>query len=92
MWMLLFLLAMPAWSACGPGCFEFRDGCACDAPKEIAQPVKPSDEKPKQSGRPSFESEGLTLDERPSLAAQDQKRDDEKVAADREGKKAAGIK
>ena len=96
MWMLIIvaLLASNANAvACGSGCFEYQGSCACDQrpavePEAYAQP---SDEKPPRSGMPSWQDPSVKVDDPKSLIYQDAKADQDRVQAETEGKRAAGI-
>ncbi len=76
---------------CPSGCSPYKDTCACDIPPIKAVPVEPSNEKPPQEKMPSYERPGVTVLDAPALASDEEKAEREKRAADRAGKKAAGL-
>ena len=89
-WMLMVMLAVPAWS-CPTGCTSIdKNTCACDAAPltddKAAPGVKPSDELPPRGNRPTVHA-----DMPQSLIASDSDADRAKEKADQEGKKAAGL-
>ncbi len=84
--LIIIALSVPVF-ACDQGCEAFKDGCACDAPKEKAVSVKPSEEKPRKGQQLPWETGEITPDMRPNLATQDSKIDE----ANTEGKRAAGL-
>ena len=89
---LSLLVLSPTWClSCDKGCEEFHGTCACLGTPEMAPSVKPSDEKPHHSQIPEWQEGGVQPALPPSLAAQDAKQDQEKSAADAEGKKKAGL-
>jgi hypothetical protein len=55
-------------------------------------PAWVSDEKPPSDKMPSYQREGITVIDAPNMAAEDTKADQEKIQADAQGKKSAGIK
>ena len=97
-------LALPASALrCGPGCYPFRlenhkkevEVCACDAKPAFEKDFKavvPSNEKPPKSGMPSWQADGIKVIEERNLDKQDAKEDQEKIDADAEGKRRAGLK
>lgn len=76
---------------CPKGYFEWRGECAADIQPIAAPPVQPSDEKPPSDKMPSYQREGVTIIDAPSMTFKDATADQEKRDADTEGKKAAGI-
>lgn len=97
MWMLIVvLLAVPAAAACPDGYEDMKNG-TCASMQASSDPVKDapyqaSDEKPPEDKMPSYQREGIHADMPASTAAQDALRDEERMNADTEGKKAAGLK
>jgi len=77
---------------CGKGQYVYRNECIDDIQPEIAQPVKPSDEKPPTDKMPSYQREGVTVVDAPNMAFEDSKADAEKRQAEADGKQMAGIK
>lgn len=81
-------------SACNIGCYEYQGICACDA-KPIAltpsEETQPSDEKPRRSQQPEWQTGGVTADSPKSQAVSDDNADKAKEKADAEGKKSAGL-
>ena len=90
---LLFIVNVTslAWS-CGSGCTPVGDVCACDEkPVESHTDVQAiSTEKPTRNPLGACATE-VHCAEPQSLAASDIKQDQEKAAADRQGKNSAGI-
>ncbi len=93
--LIVILLTSPVVLACEKGCVEYQGNCACDAPANKAETVTDasviSDEKPPQDKMPSYQREGIHADMPTSTAAQDAIVDAQKLQANGEGKKAAGI-
>jgi len=67
-------------------------GVCVERPNEATNPAWVSDEKPPEDKMPSYQREGVTVVDAPSMADQDAKADREKIEADQQGKKSAGIK
>ena len=89
---VLAWLALPFLLACDKPCEEMGGVCACDETPEVAvQTDFPSAEKPPTDKMPSYQREGIVADMPQSMAAQDAKMDQERDAADKQGKKAAGL-
>lgn len=77
---------------CPTNCYEYKGDCACDAPVHSAKDTyQPSDEKPRKSQQPEWETGEVKAIQVPNLAAQDAEWDREKAKADLEGKQAAGL-
>lgn len=89
--MLLFV--SPAVNACQKG-FKPTDvaGVCVEVDQNEVNPSWVSSEKPPKSGMPSWQAAGTVLVNAPSMADSDAKADAEKVNADKEGKRTAGIK
>lgn len=86
------LLFVPAVAmGCPKGSYEYRGDCEVDIQPEIAQPVKPSEERPPADKMPSYQREGVKTVDVPSMADEDSKNDLEKRSAEAQGKKSAGI-
>jgi len=81
-------------NACDKGCYDLKNGiCACDqTPQFSTETVIPSAEKPRRNGIPSWQSGEIKADMPNSLTDQDAKSDADRINADSDGKKAAGIK
>ncbi len=79
--------------ACEKGCEEHSGVCACDARPDVEAEsyAKPSDEKPRRSQQPEWQTGEVNASLAPSKASDDAKMDQEKTKADAEGKKAAGL-
>lgn len=80
--------------ACGTGCEEHQGTCACDAKPiglALSEEVQPSNEKPRRSQQPDWQTGTVTAAMPPSEASKDAKLDAERASADNEGKKAAGL-
>lgn len=93
-----FLISVLAWSAvpfllaCPKGTSEYEGNCAADIPAEQAvQTFVPSNEKPRRSQQPEWQTGAVTAAMPPSEASKDAKLDAERTSADNEGKKAAGL-
>ena len=92
-WFIVLCLLSTSVLACDKGCEPYAKGlCACEGTPEASVSVKPSDEKPPDDKLPSYEREGVKALTPPSLVTEDAKLDQEKADADKQGKKAAGIK
>jgi hypothetical protein len=89
-WFVVTLTAVAV--TCGKGQYVYRNECVDDIQPEIAQPVQPSDEKPPEDKMPSYQREGVTVVDAPSMVDADSKADAEKASADAQGKQAAGLK
>lgn len=81
--------------ACPKGTVEYEGVCA-DLPSPEESTLAPavgvvSDEKPPQHPEPAYQRGEVTADMPESQVAEDTKMDQEKAAADAEGKKAAGL-
>lgn len=92
LWIGVLLLAPTVAVACPTGMSEWNKECVVDIQPEIAPSVKPSDEKPPDDKMPSYQRADVKVIDVPSTATDDIKLDQEKAAADAEGKRAAGIK
>lgn len=58
MWILAAVLI-----ACGQGCIEYKNTCACDPPAEkTVQTFQPSDEKPRRGKQPAWETGEVRAD------------------------------
>ncbi len=86
-WIIVMSLAV----VCAPGSYQYKDGCVVDIQPEIAQPVKPSDEKPPSDKMPSYQREGIAIVDAPNMGYVDAQADQNKRDAETEGKKTAGI-
>ncbi len=92
LYLLIALLSIPAIS-CQNGCTEYQGSCACDAvPEKAVQTIQPSDEKPPTDKMPSYQREGIVADMPPSMAVKDLKADQDRDAAELQGKLSAGLK
>lgn len=94
-WLLVVLAVLPVSAEalnCGKGSYEYRGGCVLDIQPNIAPPVQPSEELPPSDKMPSYQREGVKLVDAPSTAAEDERMDQEKIEATKQGKKAAGIR
>lgn len=90
---VLMLLVVPVSAlSCPKGSYEYQGECVLDLKPITADPVKPSDELPPSDKMPSWQREGVHLIDAPNMAQDDAKQDQEKLEADRQGKKAAGIR
>lgn len=78
--------------ACPEGQSEWQDGCVVDIAPEIAAPVQPSDEKPPEGRMPSWQRDGVFIVDVKNWDTEDRKADQDKLDADKDGKKAAGIR
>lgn len=90
----LLLLPSVLFGACRSGCFDYRGTCTCEIQPNKADEkdfVKPSDEKPPKNVQPCWQTGLCTVVDAPNMASEDAKWDAEKLAADREGKRSAGI-
>lgn len=88
---LILMLQTAAFASCKDGYVPTDVEGVCQA-SDVTNAVKPSDELPPSDKMPSWQREGVTVVDAPNLEAQDRKDDDEKVAADKEGKSKAGLK
>lgn len=92
-YLLIVLLLVPvSLVACPKGSYEYNGGCEMDIQPQQAPSVKPSEERPPSDKMPSYQREGVKVIDVPNMAGEDAKLDREKVEADRDGKKAAGLK
>lgn len=89
---LVASLTMVVHTACPTGQSEWQDGCVVDIQPEIAKPVEPSDEKPPADKMPSWQREGVTIVNAPSMTDEDTKADQENREANAQGMQRAGIK
>lgn len=86
--------ALPFLLACGTGCEEHQGVCACEQKpigSSAAEEAKPSDEKPRRSQQPEWQTGEVKADTPQSQAGADANLDTAKAKADAEGKKAAGL-
>lgn len=91
--LLLVLLFVPVVAvACDKGESEWNGGCVVDLKPQIAEPVKPSDEKLPEGKMPSYQREDVKIVDAPSMVDEDNKNDLDKRLAEAQGKQAAGIK
>lgn len=90
-WLALSLLVPVTAVACPKGSYEYRGGCVVDIQPISGTAVQPSDEKPPDDKMPSYQREGITVIDAPSTSAADAQSDRDKVDADTEGKKSAGL-
>lgn len=91
--LLLVLLFVPVVAvACGKNESEWNGGCVVDLKPQIAEPVKPSDEKLPEGKMPSYQREDVKIVDAPSMVDEDNKNDLDKRLAEAQGKQAAGIK
>lgn len=89
---LLLLLNVSAW-ACKSGYVPTDVPGVCqEGFFTKTDPAIVSDEKPPTDKMPSWQREGVIVVDRPRMAAQDEEDDLKKAAADKEGKKRAGLK
>lgn len=86
------LTVSPAVNACRAG-FKPTDveGVCVEINQDEVSATWRSDEKPPSDKMPSYQREGITVVDCPSMAASDERADQERAAADREGKEAAGV-
>ena len=78
--------------ACPKGYEAFKGDCVADIQPETAPPIKPSDEKPPRSGYPAWQQADVKVIDEPSKVQEDTQMDQERVQADSQGKKAAGLR
>lgn len=82
----------PSVGACGKGCEEFEGVCACDqAPFKAESVNNASDEKPRKEQIREWESGDVKADMPQNLIASDAKQDTDRMQADADGKRSAGI-
>lgn len=91
-WTVFLLLAASGANACAVG-YQPTDvpGVCMEINQAEMNPTWVSDEKPPRDKMPSWQREGVTVVDRPSTSDSDAKADLEKVSADKEGKRTAGI-
>jgi hypothetical protein len=91
-WIVLTLLVPGvALAVCSKGQSEWRGECVVDLVPLGAPAVKPSDEVPPSDKMPSYQREGIQVVDAPNMATEDERLDREKIEAEKDGKKAAGI-
>lgn len=90
---IVALLSSVAVAApCPSNCTEWEGNCACDVAPFKAESVNvASDEKPRKEQQRQWETGEIKADMPVSLIHADAKLDADKVQADSEGKKAAGL-
>lgn len=90
---VVLFLSVPA-VACPIGTLVYEGVCAADPrPAVVAVDyVKPSDEKPPHHPESAWQRGDVKADMSQSKMADDEKQDQEKIEAEKQGKKAAGIK
>jgi hypothetical protein len=90
--MMSLLLSGSAYAACKKGYIpDPETGVCMESSETETNPAWVSSEKPPKDKMPSYEREGVHALTPPSLAADDIKKDEDKAAANKEGKRAAGI-
>jgi hypothetical protein len=89
----LGILVSPAVNACQKG-YKQTDvaGVCVEINQDEVNPTWRSDEKPPSDKMPSYQREGVTVVDAPSMAASDAQADLDRINAIRDGKRAAGIK
>lgn len=88
----VLLFASPA-VACQPGFIPSdTPGVCVEKTGGEMNPNWVSTEKPPSDKMPSYQREGITVINAPNMALSDEKADQDKASADREGKRKAGIR
>lgn len=89
---VLFLFPAVAWS-CQQGYVPSdTPGVCVEKPIDTTNPTWVSDEKPPSDKMPSYQREGVTVINAPNMADEDAKSDRDKIDANAEGRKSAGLK
>jgi hypothetical protein len=89
---LLLLLVSSVYAACPEGTISHEGVCAADpSPAKAPEVNYASDEKPRKSQQPEWETGEVKAEMPPSLISDDQKMDLQKYDAIQTGKKAAGL-
>lgn len=94
-WLMIALLVVPVvtvCSACPKNASEWNGGCVYDLEPNTAPPVVPSDEKPSGHPQPAYQRGEVTIVDAPNCAKEDERMDQEKIEATKQGRKAAGIR
>lgn len=87
------LTASPVTNACQSG-YKPTDvpGVCVEVNQEEVNPTWVSNEKPPSDKMPSYQREGITVISAPSMADSDAQADLDRLSADKEGKRKAGIR
>lgn len=67
-------------------------GVCIEINQDEVNPMWVSDEPPPQEKMPSYQREGVTIVNAPNMAAEDERMDKERLDAEQEGRKRAGIR
>lgn len=90
---LLVSLLVSVVEACKPG-YKSTDvpGVCVEINQTETNPSWVSNEKPPKDKMPSWQREGITVIDAPAMTTADEKEDLDKLNADKEGKRAAGLR
>lgn len=91
-WFVLLLVPTVAVASCREGYVPTDVQGVCQASVSKTNPDWIVDEQPPSDKMPSWQREGVTVINAPNLEIEDRKMDQEKIDAEAEGKRRAGIK